>query len=342
MKTSTVIITVLLILVLGAAALVAVAILTYPGDDAAQHYDYEGGAYVAEIGGGQATLPSDTQNYNIHGLLSYIEYGDNRVYLLGSMHVGRPEFFPLADAVEQAMRRANAFAFEYDLTESTTLEGIMMMLAMMALPEGEVLATYLPPDAHAHLVGILSTFDYIDYEDVQEMNPTFIEMMMMQLEVAPALGVYEEHSIDMYVFEFAMAQGAEILGLVSMEHQLYALLNPPHDVMVSSVLNWPDKNTQITETRRLVNAYAAQDIGALRSMVSAVGINVTNLAELHMLSETARRTSEFAAEIDRLLRETYEPTTFFVTIGIAHLLHDQGNAIYLLGNKGHAVNELWR
>jgi len=340
MKKSTLIISIVLTVVLGFAALVLVAVLHDPAPSNV------GGPPTADIidtiENDPPPIVNDDPRPEIHGLLSYVEYGDNRAYIFGSMHVGRPDFFPLADVVEQAMRRADTFAFEYDLTLDETLEGIVMALYFMILPDDETLATYLPPEAYAHLLAVLETFYYIDYELVEYMRPAAIDTLMMYFEIAPALGVYAEYSVDEYVFEFAFDAGLPVLGLASMEHQLSLGFDLPHEVSVASVMAMPNRNTLLAQTRSLVDAYVAQNINALRALVTIDddGSCLYNTYFVDIIM--TQRTSEFAQEIDRLLRETDEPTTFFITIGIAHLLHGHGNAFEVLEELGHTVNSLWR
>ena len=340
MKKGTFIGLLIFVLIFGFAAIVATAVLTHTPTEVVATTPRQPSSNQA--GSGSGFVSPFRRNSQIHGALSYVQYGYNRAYIFGSMHVGNPDFFPLAQIVEDAMRRADAFAFEYDLSLDDTLEGIMAALYFMFLPEGETLATYLSPDVHAHVVEILSTFYYIDYEDVNIFRPSVIETLMLYFEVAPNVGVYAEYSVDDYVFEFALDAGLPILGLVPMEHQMTIAFAPPHEVLEASILLWTDRNTMVEQTRNLVDAYAAQDMDAIRNMISVADADLTNPAIAFEVDVfMTQRTSEFAHEIDRLLRETTEPTTFFITIGIAHLLGDHGNAFAVLEGLGHTVNHLW-
>ena len=55
------------------------------------------------------------------------------------------------------------------------------------------------------------------------------------------------------------------------------------------------------------------------------------------------RSTLFAEEIIRLLQETEEPTTFFITVGIGHMIGDDyGNVFNVLENHGFDIVRLYR
>lgn len=50
-------------------------------------------------------------------LLWQVKSKDNTVYLYGTIHVGKPSFYPLPDAVENAFRQSARLAVEADITD---------------------------------------------------------------------------------------------------------------------------------------------------------------------------------------------------------------------------------
>ena len=92
----------------------------------------------------------------IHGLLTRIEYGDNVAYIMGSMHMGRPHWFPLAGVVEDAMRRADVFAFEFDFTLRDDPLVMVGLQEHLLLPQGMTLLDVLTPQ------GLENFFDFLE------------------------------------------------------------------------------------------------------------------------------------------------------------------------------------
>ncbi|MDR2168345.1 MAG: TraB/GumN family protein [Clostridiales bacterium] len=278
----------------------------------------------------------------IHGLLSYVEYGGNRAYIFGSMHLGRPYFFPLADVAEDALRRADVFAFEFDMNEMETLEGAILMLQHMFLPENQTLQTFLPAEVYQHFLEVLETFPLVNYEEITRMRPVAVSSMITALEIFPVLGIYTEYSVDSYVLDFARARGREIIGLNPLFHELSLLFNAPREVQIAAIATLTDRDSLLAEAYDLglVQAYTNQDMETLYKLLR--GPEPTDAYSAYLIDVILiQRSMEFAAEIDRLLRETEEATTFFVTIGIGHMLGDDfGNVLVALADLGHSVTNV--
>src|SRR3569833_1906855 len=67
------------------------------------------------------------------------------VYLLGSIHFGRPEMYPLSSAIDQAYARADALVVEADVTAIDPEQTAAWMAAKAMYRDGTTLAQHLPP-----------------------------------------------------------------------------------------------------------------------------------------------------------------------------------------------------
>src|SRR3569833_3395984 len=67
------------------------------------------------------------------------------VYLLGSIHFGRPEMYPLSSAIDQAYARADALVVEADVTAIDPAQTAAWMAAKAMYRDGTTLAQHLPP-----------------------------------------------------------------------------------------------------------------------------------------------------------------------------------------------------
>ena len=282
---------------------------------------------------------------NIHGLLSYVEYGGNRAYIFGSMHLGRPYFFPLADEVEQALRRADVFAFEFDLTELQDLAGLLEMASYMMLPLGTTLADVLPEETHAHLLNVLETFPLVNYEEIAMFRPMVASTMITAMEIFPMMDISPEYSVDTYIMSVAQELGRQIIGLNPLAHEMYLLHSAPMEVQIAAIQDLTDRDTmiEIAADLGLVEAYTSQDMDALLALLRPYGLEPNAFAEYMIDVILIQRSIEFAEGIHRLLTETTEPTVFFVTMGIGHMIgNDHGNVFIVLEDMGHNITPLWK
>ncbi|MCL1883240.1 MAG: TraB/GumN family protein [Defluviitaleaceae bacterium] len=287
-------------------------------------------------------------NPNIHGKLTRIEYGDNVAYLFGSMHASMPHWFPLVYFVEEAMERSDVFVFEVDMAEfmNMTEEQEARIEELQILPDGLTLEDILDEDVFENFITNLETFSAIgiDYELVADLTPvalvSALESVMMMI-----LGLDLVFSIDAYISMFAEENDRPILGLNSIMNELDIVFDMPLEIQAYALIGFPDFDTMLEafEDTGLIELYETQDIEGIREMLQAgAAAGEGNPYSEYMLYNMMYvRDNIFAEEIARLLRETEEPTTFFITMGLAHLIRDYGFVFEFLEEKGFELESLW-
>ncbi|MCL2361969.1 MAG: TraB/GumN family protein [Defluviitaleaceae bacterium] len=303
----------------------------------------------------------------IHGLLSVVQYGDNRAYILGSMHVGREDWYPLTSAAEAAMNRADVFAFEIDMSsdggpclcdeycdcdcDPDANDCMCLLMEMMFFPEGEDLLTFLPAEDYKRFMANLRTFP-VNLDVISTFRPTTIVEMVLYLIVAPELGFSSDLSVDNYVFNRAEELDRPIIGLTDTIDHINFISGMPDEYQFATARYFSNLETMLEETNELALVYETQDIETLRLMVrsglaiayaeyeagelSAGGLG---LARYWHYTVGNYRSNFFARQIADLLTQTEEPTTFFVTVGIAHLAREE-NVFDALRDMGFTVERL--
>ena len=301
------------------------------------------------------------EDQGIHGLISVVEHGDNRVYILGSIHIGCESWYPLSPVVEAAMDRADIFAFEIDMAaeggrcileeDPCEYDCLHALMEMMFLPEGTELADFLPADVYKIFMGNLQTYP-IHVSAVTTFKPTTISELIMYEIVAPQLGFSSEHSIDMYVFNRAEANERPAIGLTDFNDHIAFVSGMPDEYQIATARYFTDYNTMLNELEELAHVYEIQDIETLAQMVNNLAeayeayhagyMSASGLALSRYWHYTVGnyRSTFFAQQIAALLTETEEPTTFFVTIGIAHLTREV-NVFRMLRDMGFDVVGLY-
>jgi len=275
---------------------------------------------------------------DIHGNIHRVEYGANVAYIFGSMHLGRPNWFPLGDVVEDAMRRADVFAFEFDLMQAGLLSALAAPYVM--LPDGQTLIDFLPPDVYENFVAALSTFDFFYYEHMNAFTP-FALAQTSVMESWMELGLQPEYSVDFYVLIFAIENGLPIIGLNSLQSEASILFNLPDSAQIAVAETMQDKaaTLEYTEDLQMIEMYEAQDMDGFLDLRLAMA-DLDDAFSVHFLRYGLHgRCHIFAAEIGRLLTQTSEPTTFFITVGLLHIIGGDvdTNVLSLLSSAGFEV-----
>ena len=295
---------------------------------------------------------------DIRGFLSRFEYNDHTAYILGSMHMGRANWFPLSPMVEDAMTSADVFAFEFDLGMMAAiddlsfagtaemlvdvLELVQIIFELSVLPDGMTLEDVLSEESFANFYEMLETFPGISYDEISDMTPFAVSMMISDMISDELGGLYIDYSVDTYVFNFASEHNRAIVGLNSVISELTLMFDIPLEIQAYIFDDFTDFETTVTMMiqmmEEMIEAYVTGDDDAIRYLVHTP--TDTNPYVIFSHEVFLQRCNIFGEEILTLLRETEEPTTFFITVGAAHVLY--GHIFGMLEAEGIIIEELWR
>ena len=292
---------------------------------------------------------SPAQANQIMGALHRLETDNHVLYLFGSVHAGREDWFPLAQPVQDAMARADVFALETDIFAATEEDLLALAEAFASfefLPEGQTLAGLLPMDVYTGFVDVLAMFG-MDYDQFYAMNPMVLQTMLLQHVLLPMVTELSwATSVDEHVFDIALANERPVLGLTPLYSELQDLFQLPDAAMIEVAEGtivaaelWLDIVSEALSLEELrehplvqellwleyfAEVYLVNDIeGMIDSMATAMFLynEEPTPMESHMRYVLQfQRSIQFAQAIVELLETTEEPTTFFVTLGISHLL----------------------
>jgi len=273
---------------------------------------------------------------DIHGALHRVTYGDNVAYIFGTIHGGRPYWFPLADVVEDALRRADIIAVEVEEIGGTEAAMQEALAAVTYLPDGQTWYDILPEAHYDYLVTMMWEQWGINYTMVNTMNPSLLVtqlMLQIALMFSDHIDVNFYASVDNYIANVAAQYGIPLVGLESAQQQIDILYNPPFEVMLAQIMHLQAPQTIIDNF--LASGELTLDEIAHFYLHNIFEPILHNLAltvyedclYLIYMNEVVQnwRSIYYANEIMRLLRDTDEPTTFFVAVGLSHVIRSQAH-----------------
>ena len=166
-----------------------------------------------------------------------------------------------------------------------------------------------------------------------------------------------EFSVDSYITDVAQELGLPIIGLESIEQQSDILFNPPLEVMLAMIMDLGSPFEMVTYLFEsdelmmddLVILYETNNFQAINdSFARTMGIEADDPFVVYMREIVSNwRSTYYADEIARLLRETSDPTTFFVAVGLSHINRSGAgeeftDIVEQLELAGFTVVPLWR
>jgi len=264
-----------------------------------------------------------------------VDSGDNRVYVLGSVHMATKDIFPLPPAIESAFEECDALAVEANVSPGNILaeKGMIekALLESMLYPEGETIEKHISKKTYALLSEKLDEMG-LSIDQFGRLRPWFIGMLFQAGELAKE-GLSPEFGIETHFL--ARAEGKKkILELEGLAYQINMFKNftdkEEENFLVYSILSRHEEMT-----RKVMAAWVKGDVEGMHAIIEK---DVKDNPDLLPLMEKFlyERNRNMAAKIETYLADN---ESVFVIAGAAHMAGKKG-VIELLRKKGYAVEQV--
>lgn len=251
-------------------------------------------------------------------------------YLVGSLHVLTPEFYPLDPALEQAFAASKVLIEEVDLDELTSPATAVSLLGKAMLTDGRTLDRVISPALYKQVAARAEKAG-IPIVAFNRMKPWMAAVSL----TAPALkqaGFDTNLGVDKHFFDQAKTRGLERRALETAAYQFDRLdqMSPPlQEAMLKSVL--ADLETEIANVKTIAKAWSRGETSTIERLLLGA---ITESPELYerLLVE---RNKNWVAPVERCIKER---TACFVVVGAAHLVGPH-SLVALLKQKGYSADQ---
>ncbi len=257
------------------------------------------------------------------------------VSLVGSIHVGKPDFFPLAEPFEKAFLAAPVLAVEVDMTDPVNLQkSALLVMQKGMLPGDTTLEDRLSPDLWKRMQSYAADRN-MNLQMYSKLKPGLVAVAMV-MEEFKRNGFDPELGIDKHFLDAAHEQEKEIRELETIEAQLdlfFDIDDELDDILVREFLNQMDQIIVVTE--QMVALWKAGDVAGLDIFLQdQVGEDPAMVDFYRTLLDD--RNVKMADKIDDWLKAD---TDVFVVVGAGHFSGKMG-IITLLEDKGYVVEQV--
>ena len=275
------------------------------------------------------------QKSGVTPLIWEVRSAGNAVYLLGSIHLGRSDMYPMGPVVEKAYQASKVVALEADPTDQ---QAVMTAISDSLYQPPESLQKNLPGPLLARLSSTLERYG-IPLEQTQTMRPFLVAITLASIEYAKA-GFDPMLGVDMHFARRARQDGKPLVELESFGAQI-ALMSEMSDRLQESLLQVTlesiDKREIPALVDTMVNAWKSGDGKKLHDTVSAEEHKLpAALAQEFHRKFMSDRNIAMTEKIEAMLKGS---DVHFIAIGAAHLL-GQGSVLQILSEKGYRVRPL--
>ncbi|HYU79404.1 MAG TPA: TraB/GumN family protein [Vicinamibacterales bacterium] len=275
------------------------------------------------------------QDVTRRGLLYEIRTGANTVYLFGTLHIGKPELYPLGRQINLALAASQRLYLEVNLTDATTVNADTAAAAMYG--DGITLDQRLPPALMEKVSARLARYQF-PQEVALKMKPWMLGQTLLLLE-AKRRGYDPELANEFYLMDYARAAQKEILGLETLSDQfaIFDRMSPAQQqAFLEQTLSELEDSRFEARLKAMVDAWANADARALEDELQHEKKQDSVFGSIllpRLIDERNRLMADRIADIARSGPKS------FVAVGALHLVGKDG-IVELLRRRGFTVRQL--
>jgi len=264
----------------------------------------------------------------------------NVIWLFGSIHIGRQDYYPLPDYVQNAFNNADSHAVELDVLafeKDVSLQ--MKAISHLVYKDGSTIKDHIPQSLYQQAVDILKAYNY--YVSALDLYcPAFwgslIESLMWE-----ELGGNTNLGIDRHLTNAAYEAEKEVLEIESAEFQYKMLAGFDDEVqamlLTSAVQSYENKNEASASVEMMMDLWASGDESAFIAYLNTSDDTMTDkekqIYEKYNQAMLVDRNLAMANYAENALLSGKE---VFICVGAAHIV-GSGAVAELLAQRGYTV-----
>ena len=252
------------------------------------------------------------------------------VFLLGSIHLLKPDSYQITTAAKRALDRAKVVVFEVDMESMNSPESQQLILSKGIFSGQEInlnisLETFGLAKEKIEGMGL-------SFESFRSFKPWLL-MLTITTAKLKKLGFDPNHGIDRYFFDKAKYSNKEIISLETVEYQLDRLDGMPTEVQeLALIQTLEDLDFIEQEFNEILKAWDQGNIVELERLLLS---SFKDFPDVYKRLITDRN-SNWLSRIKQFLEED---RTTLIVVGVAHLVGPDG-LVQLLMRQGHKVKQL--
>jgi uncharacterized protein YbaP (TraB family) len=257
----------------------------------------------------------------------------NRVYLYGTVHAGKKDWYPLERAVEDAFAESKVLVVEADILDAEKLR------------KSALAGTYFPPDAlrkhvgaddYARFVKLLPRYR-IPEEQVGQLKP-FMAVSLLVFSEWARNGFVPDLGVDAYLLKKARAELKPIVEIEGVDVQIALIDSLSEDenrAIFQGTLAALESGLTVDQINGMVGAWRGGDSAGMLEVAQKYNDNVKGAREFEEKFVWSRH-EPMLRKIEGYLNDSKE--RHFIAVGALHLAGPRG-LVELLRKRGYLVKQ---
>jgi uncharacterized protein YbaP (TraB family) len=254
--------------------------------------------------------------------------GGSVAYLLGSLHVLTPEWYPLNATINKAFAESKVLVEEVDIDETSDPAQMMAALMKAMLTDGKTLdqviapATYEEVKKRAEAAGL-------PMMAINRMKPWLVAITLTA-PVLQAAGFKPELGVDRHFYDRAVGSGMKRQALETLQYQLDRFDEMPmamQEEFLKSTMT--ELDSEVSSVKEMAQAWAFGNVAAIEKFTLAALKESPELYKRLLIE----RNNNWMPQVETCVKEK---AGCFIVVGAAHLVGPDGLPA-LLAKKGYKV-----
>jgi len=260
-----------------------------------------------------------------------VETGNNKVYLLGSIHLLKQENYPLHEKIENAFNDAQKIVFEVNMDSIKSPKVQQLVLGKAKYSNDKTLKSTIG-DSIFQLTSQKTEPLGINLEQLNGFKPWFVSISIVAVKLQH-LGFDPKFGVDLHFVTKAKAENKQTFGLETFEDQFNLFDSFSDEIQVEFLLQTlAELETLEEEFNLILKAWSEGDVLNLEKHLLSTFLDYPALYEKLLVE----RNKKWMISIEKFLKDD---VNYLIIVGAAHLIGEEG-LIKLLQKKGCNVEQL--
>jgi uncharacterized protein len=257
----------------------------------------------------------------------------NRVYLYGTVHAGKKEWYPLAEAVEEAFADSKVLVVEADITD---VNAMSKSAPAMAYTAPDSLKAHVSADDYERFRKLLPRYAIAEGQ-VAQLKP-FMACSVLVFSEWARLGYLPQISVETYLIRKAKADVKPVIELEGVDAQaklMDSLTETQNRQIFDGTLKALETGLTDEQITGMVNAWQAGDPDLMLEIARRYNDNVPGAKEFEEKFVWSRHEA-MLEKIEGYLNNSKD--RHFIAVGSLHLAGPRG-LVEMLRKRGYVVRQ---
>lgn len=243
-----------------------------------------------------------------------VEDGNSHIFLLGSIHIAKPDMYPLDYRIEEAYRGSDIVAFEIDMTKVDPLS----LMKYMTYTDGTRLKDRISAENYEKIRQKFSSMGMTETM-YGNMRP-WAAAISLQSNILHSAGFDQSLGIDHHFMTKAANDNKKVRALETAEYQMGLLSG--FDNVGDSFINYTLESAEGPEAEvdRMINAWKKGNKAELMNILDSARYEYPEFEVMYekIIDE---RNDNMTKKVEEWLKED---KTIFIVVGAGHLIGEKG------------------